>query len=1277
MKCQICSNNLISSFRCRYCQNNYCSLTCLEIHCSEMHNNINNKNINNDINSYTQAKKNIESPFIVKGTLNTTILYDETYSLKNFLPVYEQVGKLKTIGSGSYGQVYLGLNQVDKKYYAIKHMEKKNIYQLLHSLAGIQKEIDIQSKIDHPNIVKLLYVKETEFSYDLIMEYAAGGNLFHYIRRNKGLNENKCFSLFIQVVNAVYFLHENDLIHRDIKPENILIFENDIVKLCDFGWCVKLEGQQRETFCGTTEYMSPELVKNQGYGKEIDVWSLGILLYEMIHGYSPFRPNKPHFNEKDVMINIINHNINFSKKVSDECKKLIYGLLDPNINKRYKVEDIYNSEFVKRYENIQAEGKTINNNEKSYINQNQINNIIYSPQFEMNNNINIHMSMDMKNYFYNIQIPETKKLYNDNIKARNQSFPKVNKGGVYPNYINSINNNGILLDSAFINNNYYINNNNNFENIMNNNNLDNINNTFGNNQNNNNNNLTLNKLNTNKTWNNFYPYDLEKNREKELIDLYSSQKNEQTPEDSKRDNINFINFNNNSFLNFRQSNNIFINKMNQINNNKQFLDNENISRIKNTSNTHYMQMSDISGIESQFNNLDMTNRIINDIIDNTNYTINNVPNTFTKNTINNYYYNSNDLSNNTLTNIYNNYNYYYYPYYPSLIKKTPINVDTSSINLDVNNTYMKNNIKNRNLNLSSVQISPIKIISEYKKTENNINSNYNRNDLKNNINSISKFNLNEQINNIHNRQEENEYNIYNINNDSSILIKSYNDSFKNKNHYLNKSDFFCINKNQRVADREKKKEKEPIDNMHKKKKKKSEEEKKIKEIDIINGNNNSNLRLIKKKEEKKLSVIQKYKKMSVMNSNKYKKENKNNTTNNTDSINISLYKNINFDQPNDIIPISNKSSSKIITQLIKSKSYSDKEKLNKNKNKYKKNNDNQNKYYSMNYKNDSSIKKNKELYNEKIMNYLYRKQDESSQLNTEGKNDNKKDNKIKKGISVNNSTEIKQKESNKLNIKLNNNNEHIKLNSMINEMISLEEILSKGKEKNPKDKNKNEQKKNFQNINSPNIKIKLEKNKTEANNSLKWIAQNQNSLINNKRNNKIGMKLGQNNQNRIYKSNGNKYLNANKTSDEKQNLVKKRFNLINKKKNNNIVLAKGVQNPLRLKSSISFNHLEEDKKIRNLNINKSKIVKNFKSKENNKYKFGRKQGIIPINKEEFHYRNNSYDYNNMNDEMNRTPKKKSIFNRVKPNKLIEAFRKELADNSKKENVIKLKKNLKV
>ena len=580
---------------------------------------------------------------------------------------------------------------------------------------------------------------------------------------------------------------------------------------------------------------------------------------------------------------------------------------------------------------------------------------------------------------------------------------------------------------------------------------------------------------------------------------------------------------------------------------------------------------------------------------------------------------------------------------------------------------MKNRIKDRNFSLSTVQITPIKILSEYKKSylNKNINSNYNRSDLINDINKISKFNLHEQINNNHNYKEDNGNKAYNINNGSSILIKSYHDSFKKKNHYLNKPDYFCINKNQRISDREKKKEKEPIDNIQKKNKMKNGEE-----INIVTANNNSNFRLIKKKEElNKIADIQKYKKMSAMNSDKNKKDIKN-KTNNKDSINISIYKNINFDQPNGIIPVSKKSSSKIITQLIKSESYSDNEKLNKFNKKNNKNNCNHERYKSMNYANDKSNKKNKvELYNEKVMNYLYRKQDETSKINREGNNDNKKENKIKEGISIYNSTEMKPSESNKLNPYL-NNNAHIKVNSMFDEMISIEEILTKGEEKKPKNNKKSENKKKLKNINSSNIKIKLEKSKNESKDNFKWITQIQKPLINNKRNNKIDMKLGKNSQNRIYKSNVTKYLNINKTTDENQNVLKKRLNLINKK-NNNILLTKGLQNQLnkknpRLKSSISFNYIN----------NKSKIMKNSKSKDN-KNKFDKKQGIIPVNDEELYYRNNSYDYDNMNDEMNRTPKKKSIFNRVKPNKLIEAFRKELADNSKKENVIKLKKNLKV
>ena len=371
MKCWNCQKNIEHEMTCIFCKTVFCSYKCLRSHIILSHNqnllintsiskkasqkiikdNSNNISYKNNNNSQIQISNDIiQSPYLIPGIFYNQRKYEGIYKLENFIPILEN-GKLKIIGGGSFGQVLLVLNTKNKKHYAIKHMIKKNLKKKLTSLECIYKEINIQSRIDHPNILPILFVRETSSDFDLVLEYAKEGSLFHYIRKNKSLDESLAFYIFIQVVNAVYFLHKNDLIHRDIKPENILIFENNMIKLCDFGWCVKLEsGEQRGTFCGTTEYMSPELINHEEYSKEIDVWSLGVLLYEMVHGYSPFRPEKPNFNARDVMNNIRMHRLKFNKNISERCKDLIYHLLDEEPERRYKVEDIFYSDFVKYFE---------------------------------------------------------------------------------------------------------------------------------------------------------------------------------------------------------------------------------------------------------------------------------------------------------------------------------------------------------------------------------------------------------------------------------------------------------------------------------------------------------------------------------------------------------------------------------------------------------------------------------------------------------------------------------------------------------------------------------------------------------------------------------------------------------------------------------------------------------------------------------------------------------------------------------------------------------------
>ena len=263
------------------------------------------------------------------------------------LDSYEKVdmgGKAgSSLGKGAYGQVNLMCNKETNKYVALKVIEKK-IVGNESMLSALQKEIEIHKKLQHDNIIRLCGHLEDESKIYLLMEYANKGNLFQLIRKKGRLTEKEAFFFFTQACSAINFLHRNMLMHRDIKPENLLLCDRGVLKLCDFGCCTQYDNQGRRTFCGTIEYMAPEIIKRGGYGEKADVWSLGILLFEMLHGYAPFHGK----GDQDTISMIIGNKLKIGKDIKEDAKQLIEQILKDDPSQRPNVIEIFVYPWMKR-----------------------------------------------------------------------------------------------------------------------------------------------------------------------------------------------------------------------------------------------------------------------------------------------------------------------------------------------------------------------------------------------------------------------------------------------------------------------------------------------------------------------------------------------------------------------------------------------------------------------------------------------------------------------------------------------------------------------------------------------------------------------------------------------------------------------------------------------------------------------------------------------------------------------------------------------------------------
>ena len=242
------------------------------------------------------------------------------------------------IGKGAFGEVWKVSQKMTGKIYVIKVMDKSAIKEQ-RLIDQINREIEIMYKLNHPHVIRLINHFEDDEKFYLIMPYASKGQLYSLLRRQVRFDQRTAAQYMREVIEAVRYIHSFSpkIIHRDIKPENLLLDDNYRVLLSDFGWSNFLDDNEyRKTFCGTPEYLSPEMAKKEGHNEMVDIWALGVLMFEFLAGYAPFSGSNP----KELYANIKKLKINWPVDFPPLAKNLITKILKLNPTERLSLEEI-------------------------------------------------------------------------------------------------------------------------------------------------------------------------------------------------------------------------------------------------------------------------------------------------------------------------------------------------------------------------------------------------------------------------------------------------------------------------------------------------------------------------------------------------------------------------------------------------------------------------------------------------------------------------------------------------------------------------------------------------------------------------------------------------------------------------------------------------------------------------------------------------------------------------------------------------------------------------
>lgn len=244
----------------------------------------------------------------------------------------------KTLGRGHFAVVKLARHVFTGEKVAVKVIDKTKLDTL--ATGHLFQEVRCMKLVQHPNIVRLYEVIDTQTKLYLILELGDGGDMFDYIMKHEeGLNEDLAKKYFAQIVHAISYCHKLHVVHRDLKPENVVFFEKQgLVKLTDFGFSNKFQpGKKLTTSCGSLAYSAPEILLGDEYdAPAVDIWSLGVILFMLVCGQPPFQEA----NDSETLTMIMDCKYTVPSHVSKECKDLITRMLQRDPKRRASLEEI-------------------------------------------------------------------------------------------------------------------------------------------------------------------------------------------------------------------------------------------------------------------------------------------------------------------------------------------------------------------------------------------------------------------------------------------------------------------------------------------------------------------------------------------------------------------------------------------------------------------------------------------------------------------------------------------------------------------------------------------------------------------------------------------------------------------------------------------------------------------------------------------------------------------------------------------------------------------------